>query len=285
MKSADKKLTRYVEKGHKKVDGWLSEIAAHIIVRLAGIQQEKNICGPVCEIGVHHGKSFILLHLLTGNNELSVAWDLFDERQAENVDASGCGNKKIFIKNLRNHGCDLKRINIYTENSMNLTEAGVLQECGGKVRMFSIDGSHTSEATYHDMLLAANTILPGGLIILDDFFNFTFPAVAEGACKLMTEGKVKLFPVVIAGNKFIFTNEKEIAACYQDGLMTFGGHRFIKGKTIVFGKDVLTIRYNDIPIISYLITTNLWKSIRAGMIGILVRNIYYNINRFIRRFT
>ena len=276
------KINRYIKKEHKNVDGWLSEIAASIIVKLADIQNEKNIHGPVCEIGVHHGKLFILLHLLTQNDELSVAWDLFEDRQVENVDASGSGNKAIFIKNLTRHKCNLKKIRICTENSMNLTEEKILQTCGGNVRLFSIDGGHTSDITYNDMLLAVKTIAQGGLIILDDYFNYMFPGVSEGVCKLIFEGKVKLYPVVIAGNKFIFTNEKEYATYYMDSLMTFGGNKFIKNKTMIFGENVLTIIHNDIPVISLLVKTRLWKKIRTRLPGKIIRKLYYDVNRYLR---
>src|SRR5215831_3331880 len=80
-------LARYVATGHKKVEGWLTPIAIDLVCAASAAQKAQGVNGPVCEIGVHHGRLFILLHLLTDSGERSVAWDLF-ERQSENIDQS-----------------------------------------------------------------------------------------------------------------------------------------------------------------------------------------------------
>jgi hypothetical protein len=52
-------LYNYVHRGHKHVQGWLSPLAKNLITQLGEIQDSYlDIQGPVCEIGVHHGKIF-----------------------------------------------------------------------------------------------------------------------------------------------------------------------------------------------------------------------------------
>ena len=67
-------------------------MAQQSIVALGSVQKHLGIRGAVSEIGVHHGRLFILLHLLTEASEASVAWDLF-ESQNDKADGSGRGNK------------------------------------------------------------------------------------------------------------------------------------------------------------------------------------------------
>ena len=88
----NKYLFEYIYQGSRNVYGWLYKPAIDIITSIANTQEALGINGPVCEIGIHHGKSFILIHLLTQDNEMSVAYDLF-ERQQENLDKSGLGDK------------------------------------------------------------------------------------------------------------------------------------------------------------------------------------------------
>src|SRR5262245_20325013 len=88
----ERDVDEYLKRGQRRVEGWLTPLAAEALVDLAGIQKRLEIRGPICEVGVHHGKLFILLHLLTIAPEASVGWDLF-ERQGENVDQSGRGDR------------------------------------------------------------------------------------------------------------------------------------------------------------------------------------------------
>ncbi len=78
-------LKKYITHGYRNVEGFFSYLALKTIAKLSEIQSQNKITGAVCEIGVHHGRSFILLHLLTNGNEKSVAYDLF-EMQEQNVD-------------------------------------------------------------------------------------------------------------------------------------------------------------------------------------------------------
>jgi hypothetical protein len=264
------KLTAYAKRGNRKVQGWLTPIAIDVICELSDLQQRMGIRGPVCEIGIHHGRLFILLHLLTAKDEKSVAYDLF-ERQDENVDRSGHGDKQVFQKNLKRYHCDLGRITINTENSLNLTPDKILSDCSSKIRLFSIDGGHTPEITYNDLSLAAKTLCDGGLIILDDFFNESWPGVAEGTCKYLINKDTSLFPVVIAGNKFIFTNNKKIASYYINGInKQHRGYGF--KKLVVFGNEALIFpflaRRNPR---AFLATTYIWQSIRNKPIGRFIK--------------
>lgn len=270
------RLTRYTRTGHKKVQGWLSPIGLNVIVQLASIQKKVGTSGAVCEIGVHHGRLFILLHLLSDSSEKSVAWDLF-ERQDENIDKSGYGNRTIFIENLRKNGCDLERIKVFSENSMNLTANEILEACEGKIRLFSIDGGHTAEITYNDLSLASQTLSDGGLIILDDFFHEAWPGVAEGTCRYMRECGDELFPVVIAGNKYIFTNNERAAKIYMDLLDKPQKGHYPK-RSQVFGKEVLILR--PITTIRGAISqSKIWRKIRDKPLGQFLRGVVRSLER------
>ena len=258
-------LKKYANSGYRKVEGWLNPIAVEVIMDLALMQDELGISGPVCEIGVHHGKLFILLHLLASENQNSVAWDLF-ERQEENVDGSGKGNMPIFLANAKRAGCDLARIKAITANSLNLDVDTVERECAGKPRLFSIDGGHTAEATYNDLILAHGSLADGGLIILDDYFNEAWPAVSEGACRYMDGPGRGLFPVVIVGNKFILTNSEIVAQKGIDRLdRAHSWH--IPQRSHVFGHEVLALTPVKRSIQGFVRQTEIWREMKDTPLG------------------
>lgn len=63
--------------------------------------------------------------------------------------------------------------------------AQILQKLGGRARIFSIDGSHTAEATYKDLQTATRSLSVGGIIMIDDMFAAGWPGVSEGVFRFM----------------------------------------------------------------------------------------------------
>ena len=237
------------------------------ICDLAAMQRGQGIVGPVCEIGVHHGRLFVLLHLLSGPTERSLAVDLF-EMQGENLDGSGKGSRDRLLHNLRVHGCDLARVKLLAENSLRLTAERIVDLCGGRPRLFSIDGGHTAEATRNDLMLAHEVVCDGGLVILDDYFNMSWPAVSEGACAFMLHDNSVLMPVAIGANKFFFSKGEEAAAGYRRRLSeTRPGTKM----STVFGRDVVCFKS---PTLRQRVTAHpRWLKMRDTQVGQALRRL------------
>ena len=73
----------------KSIKGWLAPLDFYIIKKLIISQSEKGIEGSICEIGVHHGKSFIPMATYSHPSKCYCI-DLFN-KQSLNVDNSGNG--------------------------------------------------------------------------------------------------------------------------------------------------------------------------------------------------
>jgi hypothetical protein len=258
-------LERYRTRGHLAVKGWLLQGAADALCELAGVQSRLGIRGPVCEIGVHHGRLFILLHLLAEPNERAVAIDLFD-RQAENVDHSGEGDLALLLRNVERHGGDRGRLVILTENSLRLSAERILAQCGVPPRLFSIDGGHLAENACHDLALAHDTLCEGGIAILDDYFNPAWPGVSEGACRFMERHNRHLEPVAVTGNKFFMARGSAPAQAYREELARLHPH----AKAMVFhGRPVLC--FEDPSLADRFRCSPAWRSVRETGVGQVLR--------------
>jgi Methyltransferase domain len=257
-------LPAYVQRGHKAVGGWLDPSAIDIIATISRQQAKLGVSGGVSEIGIHHGRLFILLHLLRQGSERSAAYDLF-EMQDENIDASGLGDKAIFLDNLRRYGGDTERIVVKSRNSLDMTAAEVLADVG-PVRLFSVDGGHTADITASDLALAEGSLCPGGIVILDDYFNEAWPGVSEGAARYLGGGNSKLVPVAIGGNKFILTNSTELAATYREALRALPDGYVVKDQ-IAFEAPVIVVQAKVVRLTARLASTVLWKQIRGTAAG------------------
>lgn len=263
----EQKLRAYRMRGHREVQGWLEPLAIELICLLAEAQERAGVAGGVCEIGIHHGRLFILLHLLAPGR--AAAYDLF-ENQSDNVDDSGHGDKAVFLENLRRHGGNAEQLVVRSCNSLHMKPADVLADAG-PVRIFSVDGGHTPDITASDMALAEATLSPGGLLILDDFFNPQWPGVAEGATRYLISGVSRLAPVCIGGNKFIFTTDAASAAAYRAALSVLRGCA-VK-ELPAFGGTVSVAWPEKSALETWLAQSWLWRVIRSTGAGPLLRSV------------
>jgi hypothetical protein len=200
---------RYLAGGQQRVNGWLLGMSGEAIAALSDAQLAAGVRGDVVEIGVHHGRLFILLSLCRAAGEEAVAIDLFDD-QAQNVDASGQGSAARLMANLLEHTGSLA-VTLTPANSLDLTPA----ELPDAVRLFSVDGGHTPECASHDMRLAAACLADGGIIIVDDVFNASWPGVMTGLMPLLIDPAPSVVPFLATPNKLYFTQRAHVERYWQ----------------------------------------------------------------------
>ncbi|HEY8549728.1 MAG TPA: class I SAM-dependent methyltransferase [Vicinamibacterales bacterium] len=228
--------SRYIRRQMSAVDGWLHRTSAEAIAALGR-------GGNAAEIGVHHGKLFILLSLLCDH---AYAIDVFDS--ALNVDESGAGDRGIFERNMARYG---GRYTIIQRDSAQVSPAEL-----PPIRLFSVDGAHTAAMTEHDLRLAAEVLVPGGVIILDDYFNDYWPDVSVGANRVLAEGKI--FPFAITPGKVLLTNadpEPHLAALARSA--AFVAFRDMAGHRVALLQDEHT------ALLQRVMRTGVYRRVRA----------------------
>lgn len=187
------------DKLHRAVPGWLNEGAISSVIAFAKWQEENNVLGDVAEIGVHHGKLFILLANLRRRPERAFAIDVFEDQHL-NADQSGRGDLSAFNENLRQYSSEVG-VTVVQKDSKTLTRADFYDGRRGAVRLFSIDGSHTAGHTSSDLAIAAQLICADGLMILDDFYNPDWPGVQEGFYRFFMSHGCDTAPFAYGNNK------------------------------------------------------------------------------------
>src|ERR1700681_1499001 len=80
------------DKLYRAVPGWLSEGATSALIAFGQWQQENDCLGDVAEIGVHHGKLFILLANLRRQDERAFAVDIFDDQPKMSLGMGTCAS-------------------------------------------------------------------------------------------------------------------------------------------------------------------------------------------------
>jgi len=194
----------YVTGGMEAIEGWgVDPFLARLFLLLDSFQREYGIGGNLFEIGVHHGRSAVLLALLTREDETAVFLDLF-ERQTENIDSSGRGDREAFEANLETWAPD-RRVEIIQGNSLEVDLTAIPALKAG-VRFAHIDGAHHRAAVLNDLAKTQPHVCEGGVVVMDDFMHSGFPGVNE-ACNYYLEQRygALLAPVALGHNKLILT--------------------------------------------------------------------------------
>ena len=222
------------------VSGYLRSLDAGIIASILAFQADNDIFGNLCEIGVHHGRLFLMLALARRSDERSLAIDLFEDDAINSPSHQHRGRDRALFTNAHRLGISLSEAEIYKTSSLEIRADDILSRTGGPIRFFSIDGGHNYENLQNDLVLAKETLHEAGIIAVDDFFNRDWPEVTFATYDFIKETS-EMIPFLLSPGK-IYLARAGIATAYK-----FAVHKAnpnAKGKIVrFFNHEVYTVRY------------------------------------------
>ena len=186
------------------LQGWFFQDAAVLFTAYSQLVAEQGVRGNTLEIGVYHGKSAIAVASLRAESGTFTAIDVFDGLEARDGSSHDVGLKAAFLANMAASFPTLDWLRLIVAPS-----STVRADALGPHSFCHIDGLHSAEGTFRDMELCADTVVPGGLVALDDYFNQRFPGVSEGALLFDRTHPRVLTPVAVGFNKVIFQRAAE----------------------------------------------------------------------------
>lgn len=258
---SQEKLIHYLETGSRDVQGYLQNGAASLIWSLFDVQDELNITGNIAEIGVYHGKLFVMLCHGLNQGERAFAIDLFDS-EPEILGIKTEEDRQRFsadnlIQHLRDNEIGDDIAQLIAANSQKLTSADLLAKFGGaNIRLFSIDGDHSFEGVHHELSLAASTLAPEGVVMIDDLFNTLCPSQTEAIIDFFRDDSHDLEPVaIVASNGPITTGaakliaaRREYAMVYKAYLRLLNRENYKLADNFIGRENVLIFDFQDIPV-------------------------------------
>ena len=100
------------------------------------------------------------------------------------------------------------------------------------MRFFSIDGSHTREATLNDLLIADQTTKDGAIVAVDDVLSSHWLGVISGVFDYLTSAGV-LIPFAVIPDKMLFAKGGRTKDTWRDFIRAQYG-RFISKRDVRF---------------------------------------------------
>lgn len=204
-------LQDYAATGYTSIDGWgINHYLVHLFLALDAYQKERNITGNLFEIGVYHGRVLILLGLMSRGDERIVGLDIFEALQSHNIDASGGPTtKEIVDRHLDRYRLSGKT-DLIAGDSL-FTDFTKIPALSG-VRFAHIDGAHYVDAVVNDLMKTQQLLVPGGIIVVDDFLHVGFPGVNEGCHRFLSSETPRLvIPFAAGANKLFLTTHSHHA--------------------------------------------------------------------------
>jgi hypothetical protein len=213
MQERNPAIDSYLRSGMHSVAGYMKSVDAKIIASILAFQHDQHIAGNLCEIGVHHGRLFLLLALARNGEERAVGIDLFEDDDLNASSQHHRGRNRALAINARRFGIPFREEEIVKNSSLDIVAEDIMKHTGGPIRLFSVDGGHDYRCVENDLLLAKQTISHKGVIAVDDFFNPEWPEVTLATCDFL-RGTDELIPFLISPGKLYLTTQS-MAASYQ----------------------------------------------------------------------
>ncbi|CAM2726566.1 unnamed protein product [Rotaria socialis] len=184
------------------IPGWVNYGIFYVLWVIIRFQYEELHIndGAIGEIGVHAGKLTSYLYLLRHLNKKQklFAIDVFGKKEL-NIDKSGDGDRKVFLSYIQRYAnVTADEVNIYEGSSLDLNsdfsknleaqrwwQTTIKRDRG--CQLVSIDGGHTTLTTYSDMCVISNSLVDGGVVMVDDIDNPGWLGVRDGVSKFLCE--------------------------------------------------------------------------------------------------
>ncbi|MCP4196618.1 MAG: class I SAM-dependent methyltransferase [Proteobacteria bacterium] len=158
----------------KNLPGWFTiDDCVHFYLVLS-LQSAYGIEGDLFEIGSYYGRSTAMMAYCLRPGEKIVICDAFDLEIEDHYNQQpGPGD---VIDNIQRVNPELMAgmVEIHACLSSDMVLAD-----DRRFRFIHIDGGHSQDAAMNDLLLCRKHVLPGGVMVVDDYHNPDWPGVTQ----------------------------------------------------------------------------------------------------------
>eukprot|EP00927_Polykrikos_kofoidii_P066823 TRINITY_DN62384_c0_g1_i1.p1 TRINITY_DN62384_c0_g1~~TRINITY_DN62384_c0_g1_i1.p1 ORF type:complete len:369 (+),score=41.65 TRINITY_DN62384_c0_g1_i1:91-1107(+) len=230
--------------------GFLGLETAFFVNLVSMIQSDLGVFGAIGEIGVAAGKSFVTLAFTRRSREPLFVCDIFAglghpnaEKEGVEVeqDNAAMANLPMFLDTLAFAGIDDRDVAVHSGASFELTDME-LHRRAGPFRLLHIDGGHYFEATLHDLRIAACSMVPGGIIMLDDLNSGIFPGVQQAFHHFMLVDRPRLRPTLVPFMLIgrLYITDRQFVEKYQKAIrQNLPEKAFWKEAKYLYGQELL----------------------------------------------
>lgn len=200
----------FVNHQSKEIEGWFFPADMLSFWMLAAIQEGLGIRGDICEMGVYHGKSLVLLSNMLAENETVHGYDIFPNNTKEKTEEA-----------LSKFGRP-ERTRLYSGDTSMISRDLLDEQIGKGVRFLHIDAGHEYHEVYHQLITFSPYVSRGGIIVMDDYQDREFPGIEAAVLDFAEIDRPRRFVPFYASANKMFLCEPHFSYNYQSRLIEQG---------------------------------------------------------------
>ena len=208
----------FISEIEERIDGWLlkPDILCFWLIDL--LQKMSEVRGDLCEIGVYHGKSLLLMANLRRPEEIVYGFDDF------------AGDKNRIVREvLETYAYSTERVTL-TAGDTQICEAEELKSIiSAPLRLLHIDGGHTHSECLHDLLTFGSFLGDAAVIAIDDYFDREFPGISTAVAEYCRSPEGHAFRPFLVGHNKLFLCKSSLVSRYQRGFLESDAFNFALG--------------------------------------------------------
>lgn len=202
-------LGYYREQVNESVQGWFYEPDICLMSQILKWQMELGIEGNICEIGVYHGKSAILLSMIRQSSEKLFLLDIFPEDMEktakENIETYGSEENLVWMR--------MSTLDIGSDDVKHMQP----------LRLLHIDGSHAHRSVLHELQVFTPFLhQENPVIVVDDFNDPEFPGVSSALFQFLLSDVGNHLAIFAVGQNKAYLCKRGLMSAYQKMVLSFG---------------------------------------------------------------
>jgi cephalosporin hydroxylase len=203
-------INAYLKTDHQEIKGWFYPLDMVLFCFADQLQKQAGIRGDIFELGVHHGKSLVLLSLLSRRDEMLYAMDLYREdflQQTQN-------NMERFGQHQ-----DAGTVEYIVGDSSAMTIDELMQRIQRPLRLLHIDAGHEYHEVLQSLYLLAPFVSSQGIIIMDDYHDREFPGIDAAIYDFARMREPRRFVPFLCGGNKLYLCAPALARQYQHAVL------------------------------------------------------------------
>lgn len=173
-------------KRSREVPGFVVPESVAVWDCLLTFQRDRQLSGPLIEIGVYYGKSAIMLAMHASEAEKVFLVDFSDfVDAAEAVIKTVKPTNVVILKHKSSHGAVWGLTSTHTH----------------RFRWVHVDGDHKAETVWNDLELGNLLLADEGILCVDDFLNPRYPQLIYAVCTFLEKHRAELQMFLCGFNK------------------------------------------------------------------------------------
>jgi hypothetical protein len=201
-------VDKFISEIEGRIQGWLFKADTLCLWYIDSLQKANDVRGDLCEIGVYHGKSLLLMANFRRSEEIIYGFDDFGDEK-----------DRIARESLELYAYSTEQVQLIAGDTQKLGTEELKATISSPIRFLHVDGGHTYSECMHDLMTFAPLLGKGAVIVVDDYYDREYPGVGSAVNAYCRSNQGRAFRPFLVGQNKLYLCQNSMVAQYQRGFV------------------------------------------------------------------